>query len=170
MSFNLFDLALLILIPTTLVRSIVLFLIFRKFFVGSFTAIILFLFISRTSGVAIEKLHITDILQSIDLSVVVYWNVPKEELLINLSFIFTHLCLFLRRISLGNPCLRRLSLVFCTRCLVFRLNNWLFISFFVWSIIHKFSKLFISILYDRSYKNSVNFSLVFCMIDHTRIQ
>ena len=31
MSFNLFDLALLILIPTTLVRSIVLFLIFRKF-------------------------------------------------------------------------------------------------------------------------------------------
>ena len=31
MSFNLFDLALLILIPTTMVRSIVLFLIFRKF-------------------------------------------------------------------------------------------------------------------------------------------
>ena len=31
MSFNLFDLALLVLIPTTLVRSIVLFLIFRKF-------------------------------------------------------------------------------------------------------------------------------------------
>ena len=31
MSFNLFDLALLILIPTTLVRSVVLFLIFRKF-------------------------------------------------------------------------------------------------------------------------------------------
>jgi hypothetical protein len=100
------------------------FLVFRVFFLRTITSWIWLIGLDlRAFRIHVRKLNIAQILDSIDLTEIIYWNVSLKKFLINLGSVFTHFCFFLilffRRIFLLLCNIRRYSLIFNTWGLFF---------------------------------------------------